>query len=278
VINVIVLANGGEELLKTLSSILYQVNIFNYKIYVLKLEDFDETNYLDFPVVFCSHWKEIYQEIDKKKDQYITFVAEGDLLSSPFVLSSFIDRFQNNSCDACFGSYIFDYGGNDFQNHFDDMHHFFGKMYRTDVFFQYFPKRFSISNFFYLNYLLLWKKIVYIDKDFRNYIIGYNHYLMNDYWNQQLYQKNIISLVFKLNQKSREAYDLVISILLSAYIHYLYYHEVIEKDTLRKMLPNEISFSEKNMDIIRSNEYQIMILCSSLSFLDFLNLLKEDLL
>jgi len=278
-INVIVLARGEDVLLKTLSSILYQVYTMNYQVFVFKIEDFNESNYKDFPVTFYSHWKDLSDAIIKdQKNSYIYFVEEGDMLSSPFIFSAFMDRFQDYSCDAYFGSYIFDDGGKDFVDYSDDMHHFFGKMYETSVFFQYFPKKFSLSNFFYLNYLLMWKKKVIIDSEFRNYTIGYDHYLSKDYWKQDFYQKDIIHLVSKLNKKSREAYDLVISTLLSVYLHYLNYHEIMEKDILKKMIPDEVSFSEKNMDIIRSNETQILILCSSISFLEFLKRLKEDTL
>ena len=162
-IDVVIIANGVDDLLRTISSVFYQVQVLEPKIIIYMEKEFDRNEFSSFPVYFYSNWKDVIRELKSEKEGYVYFLNEGDALSNPFVFDSFLKRFTDVSEGSVFGSYILDNGEISFEDIQNDVFHFYGKMYRKDIFLKYYPKDYSMSNFFYLNQLLLYKNKVLWD-------------------------------------------------------------------------------------------------------------------
>ena len=275
-IDVVIIANGKDDLLRTISSVFYQVQVLESKIIIYMEKEFDRNEFSSFPVYFYSNWKDVIRELKSEKEGYVYFLNEGDALSNPFVFDSFLKRFTDASEGAVFGSYILDNGEISFEDIQNDVFHFYGKMYRKDIFLKYYPKDYSMSNFFYLNQLLLYKNKVLWDIEFRNYIVCFNHFSDQKLWERELYSDSSIEVVSRLKNKfSKASYDLVISTLLTSYVHYLKGEEILQKELLSSLVPDEISYSEENFSIVKDNDVLVYILQNDLSFIDYLKALKE---
>ena len=277
-INVVIFAKGKPSLLTTICSVLYQVQSISAHVMVLKEEQFDEGDYSSYPISFYNDWKDIRTKLENKKnDEYICFLKEGDTLSSPFVFNVFLEKFGKKSCEAVFGSYIMDKGNFDFSDIGDDYHHFYGKMYRLKFFLKNFKKTFSYSQFFYINQLLVFKKLVVIDNQLRGYMIGNENYFNKKHWEINYCLDEIIQEVYRLFRKCpKESYDLIISVLLHVYIRYIKTGVIPERKRLVSIIPKEISFSENNLNVVKDNDTQIYLLCCNISFIEFLKRLKEE--